>query len=56
MATMLTAHELAEHYRETHPLTNMSKNAIVVLLRSGVIPSITAGSRRFYALEKFLNT
>ena len=53
MATMLTAAELAEHSRETHPQTSMSKNCIVVLLRSGIIPCIQAGSRRFYAMEKF---
>lgn len=53
MATMMNSAVLAETYLQNHPGTTLTKNAIKVMLRSGCIPSVTAGNRVYYSLEAF---
>jgi len=53
MATMMIGADIAEKYVRENPETSLSRNAIKVLLRSGCIPSVNAGTRRFYSYERF---
>lgn len=53
MATMMNSAALAERYVSTHPGTTLSRNAVKVMLRSGCVPSVKAGSRVFYSYEAF---
>lgn len=54
MASMMTGQHLANRYVEEHPGSTMTRNAIKCLLRSGCIPSVHAGNRRFFSYEAFL--
>lgn len=50
---MMVSSVIAEKYVCEHPETSLTRNAIRCLLRSGVIPSVHAGNRRFYPYERF---
>lgn len=54
MATMMIGADVADKYVRENPETSLSRNAIKCLLRSGCIPSVHAGTRRFYSYEAFL--
>ena len=54
MATMMTGQHLADRYVRENLESTLTRNAIKCLLRSGCIPSVHAGSRRFYSYEAFL--
>lgn len=54
MATMMVGADVAERYVQEHPGTSLTRNAIKCLLRSGCIPSVHAGNRRFFSYEAFL--
>lgn len=54
MATMMTGADIADKYVRENPETSLTRNAIKCLLRSGCIPSVHAGSRRFFSYEAFL--
>lgn len=51
---MMNCDTLARKYLEEFPETTFTRNAIKMLLRSGCIPCVVAGHRRFYSYEKFL--
>lgn len=54
MATMMGSAALAERYILDHPGTTMTRNAIRVMLKSGCVPVVNAGNRKFYGYESFI--
>jgi len=53
VATMMVGADVAEKYVRENPETSLTRNAIKCLLRSGCIPSVHAGNRRFFSYERF---
>ncbi len=52
--SMMTGEKLAARFVAENPHSTLTRNAIKVMLRSGCIPSVHAGNRRFFSYEAFL--